>query len=191
MGIRDRVAAPTLAEFGQRDFVPFIEARSQNKAKTLEYYRNGLKNLNAHPALANCRLDAIRHEHIASFVTKQRKAGLAIASINRQLEVLRRMFKLAVEWSKVERALPKVEMLRGENRRERVLSEDEENRYLEAATQVGDDTQAAYDNERDIGRGGRIRTSDLLVPNQVTTENQRVSLTTTRCSGLSYVIAFV
>ena len=39
---------------------------------------------------------------------KRRQAGLAIASINRQLEVLRRMLKLAVEWGKVEKLLPKV-----------------------------------------------------------------------------------
>jgi hypothetical protein len=54
------------------------------------------------------------------------------------------MLRLAVEWNKVERALPKVEMIRGENRRERVLSVEEESRYLDAAAKVGEDIQAAY-----------------------------------------------
>jgi integrase len=44
------------------------------------------------------------------------------------------MLKLAVEWRKVEKLLPKIEMLSGENHRERVLSPDEENRYLAAAS---------------------------------------------------------
>jgi hypothetical protein len=44
------------------------------------------------------------------------------------------MLKLAAEWGKVERLLPKVEMPSGENHRERVLSADEERRYLSAAS---------------------------------------------------------
>ncbi len=83
--------------------------------------------------LANSLLDAIAGDKIAAVIAKRRQAGLAIASINRQLEVLRRMLKLAVEWGKVEKLLPKVEMLSCENHRERVLSPDEENRYLAAA----------------------------------------------------------
>ncbi len=48
-----------------------------------------------------------------------------VASIDRQLEVvLRPMLKM----------LPEVEMLGGENDRESVLSADEENRYLAAAS---------------------------------------------------------
>ncbi len=34
------------------------------------------------------------------------------------------MLKLAVEWGKVKKPLPKVEMLNGENHRERVLNPD-------------------------------------------------------------------
>ncbi len=144
VGIRDRVRAPTLKEFAERDFAPYIESRFQDKPKTLEYYRTGLKNLNGYSPLATCALDAITHDKIAGFVAKRRESKRAVSTINRQLEVLRRMLKLAVEWGKVEKALPKVEMLPGENHRERVLSEDEEDRYLEAATAVGEDILESY-----------------------------------------------
>lgn len=56
-----------------------------------------------------------------------------MSSVNRELEVLRRMFKLATEWQQVDRLLPKVEMLAGENHRERVLTDAEEDPYLKAA----------------------------------------------------------
>ena len=135
VGIRDKKPVPTLREFIDNDFAPFVESRFASKAKTLEYYRIGLKNLREFEPLANSLLDAITGDKIAAFIAKRRQAGLAIASINRQLEVLRRMLKLAVEWGKVDRLLPKVEMLSGENHRERVLSADEEQRYL-AATSV-------------------------------------------------------
>jgi integrase len=144
VGIRDRAPVPSFTDFAERDFKPYIESRFQNKPKTLEYYKTGLKNLTGHSPLAARPLDAITAEIIAGFVTKRREAGLEVSTINRQLEVLRRMLKLAMEWGKVDKALPKVEMLPGENHRERVLSADEEDRYLEATTAIGEDIQESY-----------------------------------------------
>jgi hypothetical protein len=54
------------------------------------------------------------------------------------------MLKLATEWGKVEKALPKVERLPGENHRDRVLSLDEEKRYLDATVQIGENIEATY-----------------------------------------------
>ncbi len=70
---------------------------------------------------------------------------------------LRRMLKLAVEWSKVDKLLPRVEMLPGENQHERVLTADEEAKYLEAAAPVGQSilgaNQHALDGIRASQRG--------------------------------------
>ena len=97
VGIRDRAPVPTLKDFAERDFKPYIESRFHNKPKTLEYYKTGLKNLNGYAPLAGCALDTITVEKIAGFVAKRREAGLEVSTINRQLEVLRRMLKLAIE----------------------------------------------------------------------------------------------
>jgi hypothetical protein len=147
VGIRDRAPVLTLKEFADGEFLPFIEARFANKPNTLDYYRNGLRSLNAHASLAGCALDVITADRIGGFVAKLRQDGLSVASINRQLEVLRRLLRLAVEWGKVEKALPKVQMLPGENHRDRVLSEDEERRYVEAATAALNGTRARVRNE--------------------------------------------
>ncbi len=85
VGIPERKPVPTLREFISNDFAPFAESRFANKAKTLEYYRIGLMNLREFEPLANSLLDAITGDKIAVFITKRRQAGLAIASINRQL----------------------------------------------------------------------------------------------------------
>ncbi len=74
----------------------------------------------------------------------RRDAGLHVTSVNRQLEVLRRIFKLAEEWNETEKRLPGVEMLGGERHRDRVLSRDEENRYLAGAIAVVVQIQDAY-----------------------------------------------
>src|SRR5262249_10187003 len=68
-----------------------------------------------------------------AYVAKRQQAGLEVASINRELQVLRRMFNLAQEWGKVEKVLPRVRMLPGEKHRERVLTFEEEKSYLDEA----------------------------------------------------------
>jgi hypothetical protein len=52
-----------------------------------------------------------------------------VSTVNRDLATLRRMFHLAQEWGKVEKLLPRVKLLAGENRRERVLTAEEEAVY--------------------------------------------------------------
>jgi len=57
---------------------------------------------------------------------------------------LRRILRLALEWGKIEKVPPKVQMLPGENERDRVLTDEEEARYLTAAAQVGASIVEAY-----------------------------------------------
>ena len=133
VGIRDRKPIPTLRQFAECDFLPFIAATFVAKIKTRTYYESGVKSLLAYDKLSSEPVDAITSEKVAGFVAKRQTAGLQIASINRELQVLRRMFHLAQEWGKVEKALPRVRMLPGERRRERILSWVEEQRYLEEA----------------------------------------------------------
>ena len=54
------------------------------------------------------------------------------------------MLRLAVEWGKVEKAAPRISLLPGERRRERVLTPAEEAAYLKAAQQIGDGILSAY-----------------------------------------------
>ena len=97
------------------------------------YYQQGGKSLLGDTKLAEEPLDVITSEKVGGYVAKRQEAGLQIASINRELQVLRRMFHLAQEWGKVEKVLPRVRMLPGERHRERVLTGEEEKRYLEDA----------------------------------------------------------
>jgi integrase len=144
VGIRERKVIPTLAEFADRDFLPFIESRFAGKPKTLEYYKTGLKRLKGFSPLGKAKLDAITPGAIAGFIENLRFDELQISSINRVLEVLRRMLRLSLEWGKTEKMPPKVHMLPGENERDRVLTDDEESRYLAAAAKVGANIEEAY-----------------------------------------------
>jgi integrase len=144
VGIRERKAIPTLSGFADQDFLPFVQSRFAGKPKTLEYYKTGLKRLKGFSPLAKCKLDAIPANAITDFVETLRSDKLQISSINRVLEVLRRMLRLSLEWGKTEKVPPKIQMLPGENERDRVLSDDEESRYLAAAAKVGANIEEAY-----------------------------------------------
>jgi hypothetical protein len=142
VGIRERKAVPTLKEFADSDFLPFVHATSKEKPNTVRFYENSVENLKAYAKLANLRLDAITTDVVGGFVAhrqsqrQERRNGksLEVSTVNRDLATLRRMFHLAQEWGKVSTLLPKVRILPGENQRERVLSSGEEEKYVEAAT---------------------------------------------------------
>ncbi len=144
VGIRERVKIPALKQFAEKDFRPFIRQHCADKPRTLAYYEGGLASLLAVPTLANAPIDAIRQEQITAFVSVLREKGFEVSSMNRKLEALRRMFKLATEWEKVGKVLPIVRMLPGEKRRERVLTGEEWAAYLAAAVAIGDDALTAY-----------------------------------------------
>jgi integrase len=110
--------------------------------------------------LARCKLDAISPSAITDFIEVLRSDKLQISSINRVLEVLRRMLRLSLEWGKTERVPPKVQMIPGENERDRVLTDDEESRYLTAATKVGANIEEAY--RRALG-GLRARKGEVPI----------------------------
>jgi integrase len=133
VGIRERRPVQTLREFAVGDFLPFVSSTFAARSKTKAYYQYGVKSLLGFNKLADGQLDTITSETIAGFVAKRKQDELQIASINRELQVLRRMFHLAQEWGKLEKVPPRVRMLPGERRRERVLSWAEEKRYLEEA----------------------------------------------------------
>jgi integrase len=140
VGIRDKKPVPTLKEFAEGDFLPYVRSTFAAKLKTLAYYENGVNRLLGFERLAGERLDALTSDRIAEYVAvRQADKGkhgqpLQVASLNRELQVLRRVFHLAQEWGKVERALPNVKMLPGEKHRERVLTAAEEELYIKGAS---------------------------------------------------------
>jgi hypothetical protein len=80
---------------------------------------------------------------------------------------------LATEWGKVDKILPKIKMLPGENHRDRVLSADEESRYFEAATSIGNQIQENYQRAltgiRAVRRGRQPQTRDAYLLRDVAT----------------------
>jgi len=135
--IVERAPVPSFSEFAKR-FESKMRTDHQAKPKTVVYYLNGLTKLRAF--FVDVRLDRVTKEQIDAFVAKRRamkkKNGkpLTVATVNRELEVLRRMLRLAQEWGTLDR-VPKISRMPGEVQRERVLDHSEEQAYPSVAKQ--------------------------------------------------------
>lgn len=133
VGLREKKAIPTLAEFISERFEPWAEASTSSKT-WLDYYRPGIRKIQEYKALANLRLNEITSERVSDFAAWRQSAGLQVSSVNSSLQVLRRVLRLASEWGAVDVA-PAIRMLPGERHREHVVTPEEEARYLSAAPQ--------------------------------------------------------
>jgi integrase len=133
VGIREKKAVPTLKEFCSQRIEPWAKARFEIPCrKNWTWYRTGIRALTAYRPLADARLDQITGELASGFAAHRLREGMQVSTANNSLRVLRRILNLAVEWGVLITA-PKVRVLSGERRRERVISLDEEARYLAAA----------------------------------------------------------
>ena len=86
-------AVPTLTEFMEDMYFPHIRTRKRTAAKDEEYFRLRLK-----AAFGHKRLNQIRRREVQLFHTKLRDEGLAPATCNHYLKLLKRVFNLAIQW---------------------------------------------------------------------------------------------
>src|SRR5271167_4134317 len=130
VGIREKKSVPTLASFMTDRILPWAEATfAANTPKNTKWYRNECRALKEYKPLANTPLDGITGELTSDFAAQRIKQGRQISTVNSSLRVLRRVLNLAVEWGVIPVA-PKLKVMAGERRRERVVSSEEESKYL-------------------------------------------------------------
>ncbi|MBZ5562333.1 MAG: tyrosine-type recombinase/integrase [Acidobacteriia bacterium] len=127
-----RERPPTLQSFKER-FIKSVETRLADKPLTIEFYKSKLQNLLRFTPLAETRLDQIDEGMIESYVQHRQKV-VRVASVNRELATLRKALRLAQDWKLIDR-VPRIRLLRGERVREFVLSDAQEQLYLDAAPQ--------------------------------------------------------
>jgi integrase len=133
VGIREKKAVPTLAEFCADRFEPWVKSSFERTCpSTWKWYRAGTRALLGYKPLAKLHLDEINSEHISQFVAHRQLLGLQVSYVNGSVRVLRRMLRLATEW-RILALSPRIDLLPEEHRRERVITIEEEQRYLLAA----------------------------------------------------------
>lgn len=122
---------PTLAQFLEGDFKPYVKAHFAAKPKTADYYDYGTALL-LEAGMGNLLLNEISSQHAAGYIAKQAKRSPS--TVNCGLRTLRRALNLADEWGKIDRA-PKLALAKGERQRERVVTQAEFLAYRELCRQ--------------------------------------------------------
>ena len=133
VGFREHQPVTSLAKFCRERVEPWTKAMfEQTSVNTWRWYRAGLRSIYDYPSLSELRLDQITTETAADFAAHRQSLGLQVATVNASLRILRRVLKLAIDWGAVPSS-PKIKLLRGERHRERVISLEEEAKYLAVA----------------------------------------------------------
>jgi hypothetical protein len=122
VGIRERNIIPTLTEFCTSRIEPWAKATFEKSCpKNWLWYRTGIRALTTCKPLAGALLDKITGELACEFAAQRLREGMKVSTANNSLRVLRRILNLAVEWGVLD-GTPKIKILSGESRRERVIT---------------------------------------------------------------------
>ncbi len=131
LGIREKRPAPTLKEFVKQEFLPYAETTHVTKLRTLRYYKQGADMLHR-SKIAALAIDQISDQNAQHFAAEYSR--LSPSGINRGLRTLRRALNLAYQWNRIEKPA-RIVLAKGENQRDRVLTDKELSAYLAACPQ--------------------------------------------------------
>jgi len=121
--------APLLRDFSRR-FLEYVGLHV--KESSFAFYAAAVSRFLASPDFANMQISKIKPEVIAGFASARKSQGVGVSAINGDLRTLRRLLRLAFEWELIPKP-PVVHALPGERTRDRVISFEEEQKYLARA----------------------------------------------------------
>ncbi|MGP5370116.1 tyrosine-type recombinase/integrase [Pseudomonas helleri] len=134
-------AIPTVAEFAEERYMPFVKGYKKSWDSDDSYLRNHVL-----PRFGSHHLDQVSQQEVVEFHHAMRAKGYALATCNRMLVLMRYMFNLAKKW-KVPGAdfnpTIGVPMYEANNARERYLTAEETQR-LKGALVKSDNPQLQY-----------------------------------------------
>jgi integrase len=137
-GILEQKPIPTLGGFIKDRIEPKVKepdsGDQQRRQKRFKWLCTALKPLSS-AAIGRLPLDKLTSESVSDYSIHRESEGLSIGTINRELRVLRRVLRLAVEWNVLEKS-PKVSMAGNEPFRVRVVGDSEFERYLLNASRL-------------------------------------------------------
>ena len=126
-------SAPPVFRAFAKEFLQY--AKTHTKPGTHTFYSVCLDRLLTFAAIADAPLDAITGETVSRYARhRQEVPENSVVTVNGDLRTLRRILHLAVEWGKLDR-VPAIHELPQAKGRDRVVSFEEEAKYLAKASE--------------------------------------------------------
>ena len=133
VGIREKKKIPTLGAFCKDRLEPWAKSTFETTTpNSWSWFRTNIKVICEDKQLSALPLNEVNNETLSPFVTKRLKENKTISYINGTLRVIRRALHLAVEWGLIDSVRP-IKQLSGENRRDHVVTPEEERQFLAIA----------------------------------------------------------
>ena len=133
-----RNSCPTLDSFFQTTYLPFAKVNKRSASVDARFYRNHLE-----AEFGRLKLNQISRVQINRLLQAKRNSGLAPATVNRILILLRFVLNKAIEWETPglrENPAQRIRTLPENNRRERYLTPEEALRLRDVLEQHPDQT---------------------------------------------------
>jgi len=117
---------PTLAVFFRNEYLPHAMSHKRSWKRDEELYR-----LRIDPAFGSLRLNQLSRQKVQVFHAGLADSGLAKATADHHIKVLRRALNLAVSWGHIEKnPITGIELFNADNRIENYMNDDELQRLL-------------------------------------------------------------
>jgi integrase len=136
MSGRDKTVVPSLAEYFTATIMPWAEVEFADTPKSYKWYRDNMRVLTAFEPMAKAQVNEIGTALAEKFKTWRKAQDVSIHTVNSSIRVLRSVLNRAAR-EKLRAPLVKGEIViaKGAQSRERVLTRDEESKYLEHCTE--------------------------------------------------------
>ena len=118
---RARQTVLTFAEFFEQHYLPYVKPRKRSWDRDEELYRLRIKNVFGHK-----RLNQITRQQIQVFHTALMHEGLAAATCNHHIKLLKHAFNLAIDWEMAEtNPVSRVPLFHEDNKIEYYLNDEQ------------------------------------------------------------------
>ncbi|NBQ68865.1 MAG: DUF4102 domain-containing protein [Nitrosomonadaceae bacterium] len=121
-----RLAVLTFAEFFEQHYLPYVTPRKRSWGRDEELYRLRIKAVFGHK-----RLNQITRQQIQSFHTALMHEGLAAATCNHHIKLMKHALNLAIDWGMLDKnPVARVSLFFEDNKIEHYLNDTELERLL-------------------------------------------------------------
>lgn len=121
-----RLAVLTFSEFFEQHYLPYVKPRKRSWKRDYELYRLRIKAVFGHK-----RLNEITRQQVQSFHTALKEEGLAAATCNHHIKLMKHALNLAIDWGMLDKnPVARVPMFYEDNKLEHYMDDVELNRLL-------------------------------------------------------------
>jgi integrase len=114
------------SDFFEQHYMPYVKVRKRSWKTDLGFYRLRLK-----AEFGEFRLNQITRQHIQTFHTRMSDEGLAAATSNHYLKLLKHSLNLAIDWSMLDtNPASRIPLFHEDNQVENLLSDEQLERLL-------------------------------------------------------------